>query len=104
MTEEQVRQIVREELARFMKQSKYVFDRPIQILDGNDITLASEHGTRIGTSATQKLGFFGATPIVQFPHGYLIQATGGTVIDYEARARISDINSLLSQFGFAVYP
>lgn len=104
MTEEDIIRIIDARLAHHIKQSKYVFDRPIQILDGNDITLASEHGTRIGTSATQKLGFFGATPIVQFPHGYLIQATGGTVIDYEARARISDINSLLSQFGFAVYP
>lgn len=33
--------------------------------DGVDLILGSTTGTKIGTSATQKLGFFGATPIVQ---------------------------------------
>ena len=101
MDENQVRQIVREELARFMKQSKYVFDRPIQILDGNDITLASEHGTRIGTSATQKMAFFGNTPITPFGSGYLVQPTGGSVVDAQARATINDMKYLLEQFGFS---
>lgn len=67
MTPEQVRQIIHEELAHFMRASKYTFERPIQILDGNDISLASDHGTRIGTSSVQKVGFLGATPRVQWP-------------------------------------
>lgn len=101
MTEQEIRQIIREELAHFMKGSKFVFNRPIQILDGNDITIASEHGTRIGTSGTQKIGFFGNTPIVQFPSGYIVQPTGGTVVDNECRATVSDMKYLLDQFGLS---
>lgn len=35
------------------------------IADGVNWTLGTNHGTQIGTANTQKLGFFGATPIVQ---------------------------------------
>ena len=101
MNEEQIRAIIREELSFMIKNNKLVFPKPMQILDGNDMTLGQTVGTRIGTSASQKLAFLGATPRVQFPTGYLIQATGGTTIDYEARARIGDINELLFQLGFA---
>lgn len=101
MDEAKVREIIRQELAHFMKGSKFVFNRPIQILDGNDITIASEHGTRIGTSGTQKIGFFGNTPIVQFPSGYIVQPTGGTVVDNECRATVSDMKYLLDQFGLS---
>lgn len=33
--------------------------------DGANIALGSTTGTQIGTASTQKLGFFGATPIVR---------------------------------------
>lgn len=33
--------------------------------DGANIALGSTTGTQIGTASTQKLGFFGATPVVQ---------------------------------------
>lgn len=106
MNEEQVRKVFREELAHFMSQSKFTFQRPIQILDGNDITIASEHGTRIGTSATQKIAFFGKTPIVAFPSGYLVQPTGGggsaaDAVDQHARATINDMKYLLDNFGLS---
>jgi hypothetical protein len=65
MTADQVRKIVREELAHFMMQSKFVFNRPIQVMDGNDIVLGQTNGTRLGTSATQKLGLYGKTPVAQ---------------------------------------
>ncbi|HKI21542.1 MAG TPA: hypothetical protein VKA15_26845 [Isosphaeraceae bacterium] len=35
------------------------------IADGVNLTLGSSTGTQIGTATTQKLGFYGATPIVQ---------------------------------------
>lgn len=44
---------------------RYVFQRDIELFDGRNIQLASGTGTKIGTAATQKLGFFGATPVVQ---------------------------------------
>lgn len=100
MDEAKVREIIRQELAHFMKQSKFVFGKPIQIEDGNDITIGNTNGTRIGGTASL-LSFFGKTPRIQYPHGYLIQPTGGTTVDNEARARIQDINALLVAFGFA---
>jgi hypothetical protein len=33
--------------------------------DGINLTLGTSTGTRIGTSSSQKLGFFGATPVIQ---------------------------------------
>ena len=100
MNEEQVRQIIRQELAFMVKNKKLVFPYPMQILDGNDITIGQTVGTRIGSSGS-KIALFGKTPIVQYPTGYLLQPTGGATIDDVARARIQDINVLLAAFGFA---
>lgn len=49
------------------KYSLYIDDQAgmVVIGDGNDIMLGSTTGTKIGYLATEKLGFFGATPIVQ---------------------------------------
>lgn len=33
--------------------------------DGTDVVLGSSSGTKLGTAATQKLGLFGVTPVVQ---------------------------------------
>lgn len=40
-------------------------DGPLQIVDGNGIVLGTTTGTKIGTSTSQKLSFWNATPIVQ---------------------------------------
>lgn len=101
MDKELMRQVVREELAFMIKNKKLVFPYPMQILDGNDIVLGQGNGTRFGTAASQKISFFGKNPIIQYPTGYLIAATGGATIDVQARARIADINALLAAFGFA---
>ena len=37
----------------------------LTILDGNNIIVGSTTGTQIATATTQKLGFWGATPVVQ---------------------------------------
>ena len=65
MNEEQVRKIVREEIATFMKSDKYVFNKLIQIMDCRNIQLGRTTGTKIGTANDQKLGFLGATPVLQ---------------------------------------
>ena len=101
MDKEQVRQIIREELSFLIKNNKLVFSKPMQILDGNDIVIGQNIGSRFGTAASQKMSWFGVTPRVQLPTTFLIQATGGTVIDNEARARIADLNEAFFQFCWA---
>lgn len=101
MTPEEVRNIVREELAFMVKNKKLVFPYPIQILDGNDITLAKNVGTRIGTAVDQKLGFFGATPIVKhFDVGDV--TVSGAAEDGVARGAINDIHALLRLYGLMI--
>ncbi len=105
MTPDEVRTIIREELAFLIKQNKLVFDKPMQVLDGNDIVLGKTIGTRMGTSADQKWALFGNTPRSQAPTGTWVQPTGGgsgvsDAIDIQARAGVSDLMSVLSSFGF----
>ena len=75
MDEQRIREIIREELVSLIKSDRYVFEKDIQILDGRSIQLASGTGTKIGTAAAQKLGFWNATPVVQ-PSGYTTAPTG----------------------------
>lgn len=52
------------------------------LADGADLVLGTTTGTRIGTAADQKLGLFGAAPVVQpagASQGALTDNTGGTV-------------------------
>ena len=97
MNEERFRAIIREELAFMVKNKKLVFPYPIQILDGNDIILASEHGTRIGTSAAQKFSLWGVTPIIQ-PTAPS-EPTGGTVIDVQCRSAMNGAIATLISTG-----
>jgi len=70
-------------IANLMKSGEYTlnknvtFQRQIQLKDKVNIAVESTTGTKIGTSATQKLGFFGVTPIVQPGH---YTTTAGLVI------------------------
>ena len=65
MTEQQIRELIRDELSALMKSDRYTFHKTIQILDGRNIQLGVATGTKFGTATTQKLGFYNTTPIVQ---------------------------------------
>jgi len=65
MTEEQIKKIIREELSNFIKGDRFIFEKPIQILDNRDIQLGRDNGTKIGTASDQLLGFYGKTPVNQ---------------------------------------
>jgi len=52
-------------IADLVFSDRYVFQRNLQLLDGRNIQVAKGTGTKIGTEATQKLGFYGATPIIR---------------------------------------
>lgn len=65
MDENQVREIIRQELSKFIVSDRYIFEKHIQLFDGKNIQLAKGTGTQIGTETTQKLGFFAKTPVDQ---------------------------------------
>jgi len=60
-----VRQIIREELAGFLGSSQYQFQKDAKFYDGRNIQVGNVTGTMIGTAVTQKLGFYGTTPIAK---------------------------------------
>lgn len=53
------------------------FDDNLNLQDAVNVILATTTGTKIGTATTQKLGFWNATPVVQY-------ATTGTTTGYTA--------------------
>lgn len=100
LTEDQVRKIIRDELQDLINNNKYTFSKPIQILDGRSIQTGRTTGTMIGTEATQKIGFQGATPIAR--QDLIADPTGaGTAgVDTPARTAINSILDLLIAYGF----
>ena len=60
--EKRVREIIKEEMEGTFA---YVFSKHIQVLDGRNIQVGKTTGTKIGTETTQKIGFFGSTPIIK---------------------------------------
>ncbi len=69
----------------------------LTLADGLNIELDIVTGTQIGTGATQKLGFYGATPIVR---GALVaDAAGGGTVDAEARTAVNTVLARLRALG-----
>ena len=65
--------------------------------DAADLVFGTSTGTKIGTATTQKLGFYNATPIVQ--GASVADATGGAIIDAEARTAINALISRIEALG-----
>ena len=65
--------------------------------DATNVVLNTATGTKIGTATTQKLGFYNATPIVQ--GASVADASGGAVIDAEARTAINALISRIEATG-----
>lgn len=68
-----------------------------QWFDGGDLVFGTTTGTKIGTSTTQKIGFYNATPIVQ--GASISDPSGGAVVDSEARTAINNLISRLEAVG-----
>lgn len=72
---------------------RYTFGNSLLTLaDTVDIAFNTTTGSKLGTATTQKIAFWNATPIVQ--PAAVADASGGVVIDIEARAAL---NALLAK-------
>jgi len=100
MTPDEVRAIVRSELQEFLASDRYIFSKHVQFLDGRNIQAGRGTGTKIGTAADQKIGFFGTTPVVQA--SAISAPAGGGTVDAEARTAINTIRTVLQAIGLTL--
>src|SRR3990167_993599 len=81
VTAEQVREIFREEIPAFLARSLTTIEGNLQLLDSRNIIVGGTTGSKIGTSTSQKLGFWNKSPSAQPSNGADLTnnvATGGT--------------------------
>ena len=69
MTEQEVEQVAEKVYRKMMFNTDYTnhtaFSKQVIVEDGVNIKTGKTNGTMIGTSATEKIGFFGKTPVDQ---------------------------------------
>jgi hypothetical protein len=65
MDENKVKALIKEALDERLGRDKFVLSTLMQLLDGRNIQTGRTTGTKIATAPDQKLGFFGATPVVR---------------------------------------
>lgn len=72
-------------------------NKNIAVKDKVSLVLPTTTGMKIGTAPTQKLGFYGATPVVR--QTAPSSPSGGVVIDSTARAAIDDLRTGVINLG-----
>jgi hypothetical protein len=97
MNKEEILQLIRQEMEQIVRFQNPTFEHHINLLNGVDLRVGGETGSRIGTSSTEKLGFYGATPIIR-PTA-ISAPSGGATQDTQARAALTDIITKLSTLG-----
>jgi hypothetical protein len=91
-------EILKSRLNVYELSDRFMMPKTFQLMDGRNIQLGKGTGTKIGTEATQKIGFFGVAPVAQQSH--IPAPSGGTVIDNEARGAVSSTLTALHALGF----
>lgn len=82
---------------------KTVFANPVYInnkiyfKDGTNINAGGTNGLKIGTATTEKLGFYGETPVDQ--PATVADPSGGATVDSQARTAIASVIDRLQELG-----
>lgn len=84
-------------ILEFFNHTNFNFQKHITILDDKNIQVGRTNGTKIGTAADQKVGFFGQTPTTQI--AAITDPSGGATVDAEARTKIIQIIDALQALG-----
>jgi len=92
--EEQIRRIIREELAGLLASDRYTFQKHIQMFDGRNIQFGRTTGTKIGTDTDQKVAFHGATPVIQAGAISAPSSPSASYDQSEAQSAVNAINSI----------
>jgi len=105
MTPDEIKQLVQQEIMTYFASrpnmdemgDRTIFKKNTQILDARNIQVGRKNGTKIGTETSQKIGFYGVTPVIQ---GTAISGpSGGATQDSQARNAINSIISSLHNIG-----
>ncbi len=78
----------------FEYSDRRIFAKHIQLLDGRNISTGTSVGTKIGTSTSDKISFWNATPVAQQAN---IADADGTLAD--ATTKINSILDVLDNLG-----
>lgn len=73
------------------------FRNKINLGDGGTVYTGTVTGTKIGSSSLDKIGFYGATPVIQATA--VGAPSGGATVDTQARAAIVSILAVLHNTG-----
>jgi hypothetical protein len=95
--EKQLLQNIAYRLNKLERSDRYSFSKLLQLADGVNLDVGTGAGTRIGTSASEKIGFFGAAPVAQ--PAAISAPSGGSTVDSAARTAIGTIISTLHSVG-----
>lgn len=94
---------------RFVQIDKYYLDNDVEITgsltmnksfvlkDGVNVQAGTTTGTQIGTATTQKLAFYGKTPVIQ--QSAITSPSGGATIDSESRTAITAMLAVFVALG-----
>ncbi len=94
---EQLRVLIRQEMQILFGSGKIIFDQHIKMVDGKNIEMGINTGSKIGGIDTAKISVYSATPVVRASH--IGNPTGGLTVDAEARTAINSILTALENFG-----
>lgn len=97
MEDDKLREIIREEIERFVTQDKFVFKRDVQFVDGRKIQTGKGTGTQIATESTQKIGFYGTTPVDQPDAVANANSVGATYSQAEVQDIADKVNLLITR-------
>ena len=92
-----VKEIIRQQFDEMIANDRFLFKKNIQLGEGINIITGARIGAKIGSSALDKIGFFGVTPAVQQVKE--ADPTGGAVADAQARGTINSIINKLENLG-----
>jgi len=99
LTEQQVRDIIRDELSDFATNERYTFQKHLQIFDGRNVQTGRGTGTKFGTATDQKIGFYNTTPVDQPATIADPEGGGDAGVDTPARTAIEALISRLKELG-----
>ena len=94
MTEQDVRRIIREELAKFSFSDRFFIYKNMQFADGVSIQAGLTNGLKVGMAITQKLSVYGVTPVVQAGAISAPTTQGVSYVQADVQSIVTAINSI----------